>query len=138
MPASGSKVSKRAAKSSQKAGDEGKKRKKDVKPLKNYSRYIHKLVPRAQKKVGSKMIMRPQFTFSKRGIAILNSFVLDMFDRLATESGKLATFSGSKTLRAPHVMAAVKLHLPKDLGAHALGAATVAIGATGKKDKKSK
>eukprot|EP00659_Diplonema_papillatum_P010456 gene10456-16099_t len=119
MPASGSKVAGKRGRPAgpKKSPEEGApKKKKDVKPLKSYSRYIHKCVPRTKKtkKVGdvTKTRSHPDYTFTKKGIAILNSFVLDMFDRLATEASKLAAYAGSKTLRAPHITAAVKLQLP--------------------------
>ena len=122
MPASGRKSS--ASKKGKKAGKKaasGDKKKKAGKARKvSYSRYIHKLIPKGKKG-------RASIAVTTKGMAILNSFVLDMFDRLAGEACRLATHAGAKTLSSKAVLTAVKLRLPKDLADHALKAAQNAL-----------
>jgi histone H2B len=47
--------------------------------------------------------VHPDTGISKRGVSILNSFINDIFDRLATEAGKLARYSKKATLSSREV-----------------------------------
>ena len=85
-----------------------------------YSRYIHKLA-----KVQFKE-RKQQLTW--KGMRIVNAFVTDVLERLGGEAGRVASFSGAKTLSVRSVVAAVKLQLPEELATHALAAGTAAVG----------
>jgi histone H2B len=71
-------------------------------------------------------------TLSGKSMAILNSFVNDYFDRIATEAAALARASKRTTLGSREVQTAVRLLLPAELAKHAMaeGARAVAKLAT--------
>ena len=85
-----------------------------------YSRYIHKLAKVQFKK------RKQQITWE--GMGVVNAFVADVLERLGGEAGRVASFSGAKTLSVRSVVAAVKLQLPEELATHALAAGTAAVG----------
>jgi histone H2B len=70
---------KTASKAPKKAG-KGTRSKKRVE---SFSIYIYKVLKQ----------VHPDTGISKRGISILNSFINDTFERLASEAGKLATIN---------------------------------------------
>eukprot|EP01059_Diplonema_ambulator_P000677 TRINITY_DN1054_c1_g5_i1.p2 TRINITY_DN1054_c1_g5~~TRINITY_DN1054_c1_g5_i1.p2 ORF type:complete len:171 (+),score=82.80 TRINITY_DN1054_c1_g5_i1:58-513(+) len=115
-----------------KEGEEGAKRRKKA-DYSSYSRFIHKLIRGDKKKA--------QVRITSRGMAIVNSFVVDLFERLAGEAGRLASHANVKTLSSKAVIAAVKMQLPKGLAEHALGAGATAVASysksTGSAQKKS-
>ncbi len=57
-------------------------------------------------------------------MSILNSFINDIFDRLAAESGKLARYSKKATLSSREIQTAVRLVLPGELAKHAVSEGT--------------
>ena len=85
-----------------------------------YSRYIHKLAKVQFKK------RKQQITWE--GMGVVSAFVADVLERLGGEAGRVASFSGAKTLSVRSVVAAVKLQLPEELATHALAAGTAAVG----------
>ena len=87
---------------------------------KEYGRYIHKLA-KVQFKERKQQI-------TAKGMGIVNAFVTDVLERLGGEAGRVASFSGAKTLSVRSVVAAVKLQLPEELATHALAAGTAAVG----------
>lgn len=66
-------------------------------------------------------------SISKNSMAIFDSFVNDMFDRVASEAGHLVRKSKKKTLSASDIQTAVKLLLPADLAKHAMAEGTKAV-----------
>ena len=64
---------------------------------------------------------------SKKGIAVLNSFVNDIFERITAEAGKLARFNKKATLSSREVQTAVRLVLPGELAKHAVSEGTKAV-----------
>ena len=63
--------------------------------------------------------VHPDFGMSKKAMAIMNSFVLDTFDRIATEASKLVQYSSRQTMDLRAVASATKLVLPGELSKHA-------------------
>ena len=49
----------------------------------------------------------------------MNSLLLDVFDRIASESSKLAMIDGRSTVTTKEIQAAVELILPGELAKHA-------------------
>jgi histone H2B len=45
-------------------------------------------------------------------MSIMNSFINDIFERIATEAGKLATYNKKATLSSREIQTAVRLMLP--------------------------
>ena len=66
-------------------------------------------------------------TLSSKSVKILNSFVLDMFDKIATQAAALARANKKSTLRAAEIQTAVRLTLPADLAKHSISEASKAV-----------
>ncbi|KAJ9449662.1 Histone H2B [Diplonema papillatum] len=80
---------------------------------KSYSRFIHALI---RKDGNGKPIIRT----TEKAMSIFNAFVEDILGRLMHRCQLLREYAGHKTLRASHIVAAVKLIFPPDLSAHLL------------------
>ncbi len=64
-----------------------------------YNIYIYKVLKQ----------VHPEMGVSKKAMAVLNSFVNDLFDRICAEAGKCAGYAGRSTLGAREVQAATAL-----------------------------
>ena len=106
-------VGKKAAKTPKKAGGKSKSKKR----VESYSSYIYKVLKQ----------VHPNTGISKRGMSILNSFINDIFDRLAGEAGKLAVYSKKATLSSREIQTSVRLMLPGELSKHAVSEGTKAV-----------
>ena len=71
--------------------------------------------------------VHPNIGMSKRAMNIMNSFVLDTFDRIATEAGKLVQYSSRATMDARAIQSATRLVLPGELAKHAESEAQKAV-----------
>ena len=58
---------------------------------------------------------------------VMNSFINDIFERIAGEAGKLATYSKKATLSSREIQAAVRLMLPGELAKHPVSEGTKAV-----------
>ncbi|OCH89319.1 histone-fold-containing protein [Obba rivulosa] len=67
-----------------------------------YSSYIYKVLKQ----------VHPDTGISNKAMAILNSFVNDIFERIATEASKLASYSKKSTISSREIQTAVRLILP--------------------------
>ena len=63
-------------------------------------------------------------------MAILNSFVNDIFERIATEASKLAAYSKKSTISSREIQTAVRLILPGELAKHAISEGTKSVTST--------
>ena len=106
--------SKKAAPSKKSAAAVTKKKKKRVE---SYSTYIYKVLKQ----------VHPDTGISKKGMSIMNSFINDIFERIATEAGKLATYNKKATLSSREIQPAVRLMLPGELAKHAVSEGTKAV-----------
>ena len=106
--------SKKSAKAPKKAGKGAKKKKKRTE---SYSTYIYKVLKQ----------VHPDTGISKRGMSIMNSFINDIFERLAVEAGKLARYNKKSTLSSREVQTSVRLILPGELAKHAVSEGTKAV-----------
>uniref|UniRef100_A0A7S3Q1P0 Histone H2B n=2 Tax=Chaetoceros debilis TaxID=122233 RepID=A0A7S3Q1P0_9STRA len=93
----------------------GKKRSK--KRVESYSTYIYRVLKQ----------VHPDTGISKKGMSIMNSFINDIFERIATEAGKLATYNKKATLSSREIQTAVRLMLPGELAKHAVSEGTKAV-----------
>ena len=107
-------VGKKAAKTPKKASAGGKKNKKRVE---SYSSYIYKVLKQ----------VHPNTGISKRGMSILNSFINDIFERLALEASRLSRYNKKSTLSSLEIQTAVRLLLPGELAKHAVSEGTKAV-----------
>jgi histone H2B len=105
--------SKTSAKAPKKAST-GKARTK--KRTESYASYIYKVLKQ----------VHPETGISKKGMSIMNSFINDIFERIATEAGKLATYNKKATLSSREIQTAVRLMLPGELAKHAVSEGTKA------------
>ncbi|CAN0214711.1 unnamed protein product, partial [Hapterophycus canaliculatus] len=105
--------SKKSAKAPKKAGDKKRKNKR----TESYSSYIYKVLKQ----------VHPDTGISKRGMSIMNSFINDVFERVAGESGKLTRYNKKATLSSREVQTAVRLMLPGELAKHAVSEGTKAV-----------
>ncbi|CAH0477178.1 hypothetical protein KXD40_001831 [Peronospora effusa] len=106
--------SKKAAKTVAKTG-KGKGRGK--KRVESYSTYIYKVLRQ----------VHPDTGISKRGMSIMNSFINDVFERIASEAGKLSRYNKKSTLSSREIQTAVRLMLPGELAKHAVSEGTKAV-----------
>lgn len=91
--------------------------KKPRKRKESYSTYIYKILKQVHPDVG----------MSNESMKIMNSFVLDVFDRIAGEAQKLAADNNSQTVSAKEIQTAVTLLLPGELARHAVSEGTKAV-----------
>ena len=71
--------------------------------------------------------VHPETGISKRSMQILNSFVNDIFEKIALESSKLIRYNKKHTLSSREVQTAVRLLLPGELAKHAVSEGTKAV-----------
>mmetsp|Transcript_55301 Transcript_55301/g.103725 ORF Transcript_55301/g.103725 Transcript_55301/m.103725 type:complete len:221 (-) Transcript_55301:35-697(-) len=71
--------------------------------------------------------VHPGLGISKRGMGIMNSFMNDVFDRIATESTRLLRSMSRRTLSGREVQTSVRLLLPGELAKHAVSEGTKAV-----------
>ena len=91
--------------------------KRSAKRTESYSSYIYKVLKQ----------VHPQTGISKRGMSILNSFINDIFERIATEAAKLARYNKKATLSSREIQTGVRLVLPGELAKHAVSEGTKAV-----------
>ena len=58
---------------------------------------------------------------------ILNSFVNDIFERIASEASKLASYNKKSTISSREIQTSVRLILPGELSKHAISEGTKAV-----------
>ena len=71
--------------------------------------------------------VHPETRISKKGIAIINNFVTDTFEKIATEASKLCRIHGNQTMASRDVQSAIRLVLPGELAKHAVSEGTKAM-----------
>ncbi|GMH60038.1 hypothetical protein TL16_g02954, partial [Triparma laevis f. inornata] len=105
--------SKKSAKTTKKANG-GKKKKKRVE---SYSTYIYKVLKQ----------VHPETGISKKSMSIMNSFINDTFEKIASEAGGLVKKNSKGTLSSREIQTAVRLVLPGELAKHAVSEGTKAV-----------
>ena len=115
-PKTSGKAAKKAGKA-QKAISKDDKKKRRHKRKESYAIYIFKVLKQ----------VHPDTGISKKGMSIMNSFINDIFERIATEAGKLATYNKKATLSSREIQTAVRLMLPGELAKHAVSEGTKAV-----------
>ena len=115
-PAAGKKAEKRAGKKAGRPpGVDGKKKKKKRKE--SYSIYIYKVLKQ----------VHPDTGISSKAMSIMNSFVNDVFERIAGEAARLGQYNKRKTISSREIQTAVRLLLPGELAKHAVSEGTKAV-----------
>ncbi|MBZ3887829.1 Histone H2B type W-T [Sciurus carolinensis] len=67
-------------------------------------------------------------SLSRSTVSVLDSFVKDMLDRIASEASRLARQNNRVTITSREIQTAVRLLLPGEIGKHAVYEATRAVG----------
>jgi histone H2B len=107
------KVAKRSGKPAErKAGHHGKKKRTET-----FSVYIYRVLKQ----------VHPETGISKRSMHIMNSFIGDIFEKIALEASKLVRYNKKHTLSSREVQTAVRLLLPGELAKHAVSEGTKAV-----------
>ena len=87
------------------------------KPKESYGIYIHKVLKQVHPDTGIKM----------KAMSIMNSFVNDIFERIAGEASRLAQYNKKRTMTSREIQTAVRLLLPGELAKHAVSEGTKAV-----------
>ncbi|XP_067871169.1 histone H2B 1/2-like [Heterodontus francisci] len=93
----------------------GKRRRKSRKE--SYSIYIYKVMKQ----------VHPDTGISSKAMSIMNSFVNDIFERIAGEASRLAHYNKRSTISSREIQTAVRLLLPGELAKHAVSEGTKAV-----------
>ncbi|KAF9701359.1 histone-fold-containing protein [Boeremia exigua] len=99
------------------AAPSGDKKKRTKTRKETYSSYIYKVLKQ----------VHPDTGISNRAMSILNSFVNDIFERVATEASKLAAYNKKSTISSREIQTSVRLILPGELAKHAVSEGTKAV-----------
>ena len=97
-----------------KTKDTSKSKKKTRKET--YSTYIYKVLKQ----------VHPDTGISNKAMSIMNSFVNDIFERIAGEASKLAVYNKRSTISSREIQTSVRLILPGELARHAVSEGTKA------------
>jgi histone H2B len=82
-----------------------------------YKIYIYKVLKQ----------VHPDTGISSMAMSILNSFINDIFERIAAESSRLAHYNRRSTITSREIQTAVRLILPGELAKHAVSEGTKAV-----------
>ena len=85
--------------------------------IKSYKIYIYKVLKQ----------VHPDTGISSHGMDIMNSFVNDVFEKIAAEASHLAKISKKPTMAARDVLTSCRLLIPGELGKHAVSEGTKAV-----------
>ncbi|MGH0129181.1 UNVERIFIED_CONTAM: hypothetical protein FKN15_037621 [Acipenser sinensis] len=85
--------------------------------LASYAIYVYKVLKQ----------VHPDTGISSQAMGIMNSFVNDIFERIAGESSRLAHYNKRSTITSREIQTAVRLLLPGELAKHAVSEGTKAV-----------
>jgi len=123
--AKGGKQAPKVAKKGEKKAGVGKKggkapageKKRSKKRRESYSIYVYKVLKQ----------VHPDTGISSKAMSIMNSFVNDIFERIAQEASRLAHYNKKATITSREIQTAVRLLLPGELAKHAVSEGTKAV-----------
>nr|XP_033471217.1 histone H3-like centromeric protein CSE4 [Epinephelus lanceolatus] len=96
----------------------GKKDRKRRRPRReSYAIYVYKVLKQ----------VHPDTGISSKAMGIMNSFVSDIFERIAGEASRLAHYNKRSTITSREIQTAVRLLLPGELAKHAVSEGTKAV-----------
>jgi histone H2B len=107
-------ASKKPAKKTVAKGAKGGRKKKSTE---TYKIYIYKVLKQ----------VHPDTGISSKAMSIMNSFINDIFEKIATEAAKLARYNKKPTVTSREIQTAVRLILPGELAKHAVSEGTKAV-----------
>ncbi|KAJ0027504.1 histone H2B-like [Pistacia vera] len=115
VPAAAEKRPKAEKKIAKESGE--KKKKKIKKSTETYKIYIFKVLKQ----------VHPDIGISSKAMGIMNSFINDIFEKLAQEASRLARYNKKPTITSREIQTAVRLVLPGELAKHAVSEGTKAV-----------
>jgi len=71
--------------------------------------------------------VHPDTGISKKAMLIMDNFINDIFERIASEAGRLARYNKRHTITSREIQTAVRLILPGELAKHAVSEGTKAV-----------
>lgn len=83
----------------------------------SYSIYVYKVLKQ----------VHPDTGISSKAMGIMNSFVNDIFERIANEASRLAHYNKRSTITSREIQTSVRLLLPGELAKHAVSEGTKAV-----------
>ncbi|KAH9397177.1 hypothetical protein TYRP_003486 [Tyrophagus putrescentiae] len=92
-------------------------KKKRKKAKQSYAIYLHRVLKQ----------VHPDTGISTKAMSIMNSFVNDLFERIASEASRLNSFNAKHTMSSRDIQTAVRLLLPGELAKHAVSEGTKAV-----------
>merc|ERR1712141_6908 len=95
---------------------EGSKKRK-ARRKESFSIYVYKVLKQ----------VHPDTGISSKAMMIMNSFVSDIFERIAGEASKLAKYNKRSTISSREIQTAVRLLLPGELAKHAVSEGPKAV-----------
>ncbi|GIL84859.1 hypothetical protein Vretimale_9686 [Volvox reticuliferus] len=98
-------------------GDKKAKKKAKVAKSETYKLYIYKVLKQ----------VHPDTGISSKAMSIMNSFINDIFEKVATEASKLSRYNKKPTVTSREIQTAVRLVLPGELAKHAVSEGTKAV-----------
>merc|ERR1712188_352395 len=104
---------KKPAKKTTKSDKKGKKKK----AVESYKIYIYKVLKQ----------VHPDTGISSKAMSIMNSFINNIFEKIALEASRLARYNKKPTITSREVQTAVRLILPGELAKHAVSEGTKAV-----------
>ena len=117
MPAKVATAKKAGAVPTKKATEPGEKKKRRVKRKESYAIYVYKVLKQ----------VHPDTGISSKAMGIMNSFVNDVFERIAGEASRLAHYNKKSTISSREIQTAIRLLLPGELAKHAVSEGTKAV-----------
>jgi histone H2B len=83
----------------------------------SFNTYIYKVLKQ----------VHPDTGISNKAMSIMNSFVADIFERIAVEASRLASYNKRSTISSREIQTSVRLILPGELAKHAVSEGTKAV-----------
>ncbi|XP_031569151.1 histone H2B-like, partial [Actinia tenebrosa] len=117
MPPKPAVVEKKGEKRAGKKAAIGDKKKRKSKRKESYAIYIYKVMKQ----------VHPDTGISSKAMSIMNSFVNDVFERIAGEASRLAHYNKKSTITSREIRTAIRLLLPGELAKHAVSEDTKAV-----------
>lgn len=93
------------------------KKKKRKRGTETYATFIYKVLKQ----------VHPEIGISGKAMGIMNSFAMDLFERIAGEASRLAQYNKRRTIGSREIQTAVKLVLPGELSKHAVSEGAKAL-----------
>uniref|UniRef100_UPI00398E676E histone H2B 8-like n=1 Tax=Pristiophorus japonicus TaxID=55135 RepID=UPI00398E676E len=117
MPDAGKGASRKASKQSlTKVSKRAPKKRRKIRKQ-SYSIFVYRVLTQ----------VHPSTRISSKAMSVMNSFVNDIFERIASEASHLIHYNKRRTISAREIQSAVRLMLPGELAKHAVSEGTKAV-----------